>query len=330
MAADTEHPEEKPGKSGAGKILRRVLVALVCAFALFSALVYLNEAFGFTDIIPSWRQIYAALDLNRTPDFEQVEGDVSVHFIDVGQGDCALICAEGKNVLIDCGEYDQYGAVSAYLKALGVRTLDLVIMSHPHSDHMGCMYKIIEKYGAETLMMPKLRGDMIPVTSSFTRLIDAAEENGVSIEYAVPGSTVALGENSSIFIAAPLREYDDLNNSSVTAKFTYKDVSFLFCGDIEEEAELDILESRADISADVLKVPHHGSETSAKKIFVQAVAPKYAVFCCGQENDYGHPHNSVVKLYQKLGVQLYRTDMHGTVVFVTDGDRIGVVTEKER
>lgn len=305
-----------------------MIFALVGLFVLFSAVIYLNEAIGFSDKIPGWRQIYAAFGLNTAPDISQIDGDVSVHFIDVGQGDCALIQAEGKNILIDCGEYDQYGTVSAYLKALGVRSLDMVIMSHPHSDHMGCMYRIIEKYGAETILMPKLREELIPVTSSFTKLVNAADERGIPIKTAEAGNTFPVGENSSIYIAAPVREYDDLNNSSITAKFTYKDVSFLFCGDIAEEAEDDILSSGADISADVIKVPHHGSESSGKKIFVQAVSPKCALFSCGQENDYGHPHTPVVKLYQKLGVKIYRTDMDGTVVFVTDGEKIWVVTAK--
>ena len=257
-------------------------------------------------------------------------GIAYVYFIDVGQGDCALIRSGETDILIDSGEYDRCTDVFRTLDSLGVKELDYAVISHPHSDHMGCMYRIIEEYGAGTVIIPEIPEQMIPVNVSYTELMAVIGRNDIPIIYAKAGTTVDLGEAGMLDIIAPVRTYEDLNNFSAVLRYRFGDAGFLFCGDIEKEAEQDIVSAGCDISADVIKVPHRGSGTSSTRAFVNAVSPRYAVFSAGQENDFGHPHANIVRLYESLGSEILRTDLNGTITFITDGHSINVNTEKER
>ncbi len=311
------------------KSVRIVLSVLVIIAAIFLTAVSINEAAELSDDFPTWRSIYSFLN-GRVPANRKVDaGNAEVHFIDVGQGDCALIRTPEQNILIDCGEYESYRAVNRYLKDLGIKRLDMIIMSHPHSDHMGCMYKIADKYEVGSIMMPELPYEMQPESGSYSRLMESIRRKNIPVIYAVPGSVCDTGSGGNIRVIAPVGEYDDLNNSSAVVMFTFGDTRFIFCGDAEKDAEEDILASGADIDADVIKVPHHGSDSSSTRGFVNAVSPDYAVFCVGAENDYGHPHADIVERYIYYGAKILRTDMNGNIKFVTDGQEITVSTQKE-
>lgn len=255
-------------------------------------------------------------------------GDIAVHFIDVEQGDSALIIAGDKTLLIDGGEISAFSAVANYLNSLKIEKLDYIIASHPHSDHIGSLGNIIDTYGTEYLIMPEVSEDMTPVSSSYENMIDSAEDCGASILYADIGSVIDISDGCTLEMLAPLKDYEDYNNYSLVCRFNYGETSFLFTGDIEETAERDIVESGIDISATVLKVAHHGSDTSSVKVFLQAVNPDYAVISVGAPNDYGHPHDKTLELLRLLDIKLYRTDLHGNVVFFSDGKNIEVVKEK--
>ena len=297
-----------PGKvSDKRNIFRSCIIAAVSVITLISAAIMLYERY------------------TRRAESVLPDGTARVCFIDVGQGDCTLITACGRNILIDSGEYEEYGTVARYLSDRGIERLDSIIMTHPHTDHMGSMYRIVERFGADSFIMPDVK-DLTPSFPLYVKLIEALGKRGIPVRYAVPGTKTELGENCRLEFLAPVSDYDDLNNYSVVTRFVYGGVSFLLTGDTEREAERDILESGADISADVIKVPHHGSGTSSLKIFVQAVSPTYAVFSVGESNDFGHPHSNITELYRKLGVSVYRTDMNGSVVFTTDGATIDVMT----
>ncbi len=263
----------------------------------------------------------------KAPVYSPAGGTAEVHFIDVGQGDCSLIRAGSADILIDSGEYEQYRTVALYLTGHGVDALDYIVMSHPHTDHMGCMYRLVEKFGGKVLIMPDVK-ELEPDIPQYRKLMEAVGKRDITVMYAEPGTAVELEDNCRFEILSPAAEYGDLNNMSVTVRFVYGAVSFLFTGDIEREAEADILASGRDISADVLKVPHHGSGTSSSKVFVQAVSPRYAVFSVGAGNDYGHPHSNIVGLYRKLGADILRTDMNGNIVFVTDGSVLSVSSDR--
>lgn len=301
----------------------KIFILLLAAAALFLTL---NDLFFKIEGVPTWSELYkeAGLSGNILP----VEGDATVHFIDVGQGDCELIRTKTKSVLIDCGEKEYYTDVIDYINSQGIDKLDYVIVTHPHSDHAGGMSYILEEFDIGTVILPKIQSSVLPTTNTYKRLLEAVQNKDISVEYAEAGKSYTL-DDSLMTVLAPVNDYDDLNNYSITVKFTHGKNSFLFTGDIEKEAETDILNSGADVSANVLKVAHHGSTTSSQKTFLNAVAPEYAVIEVGSPNDYGHPHDKTVNRLEDMDISVYRTDVCGNIVFICDGEELDIITEKE-
>lgn len=255
----------------------------------------------------------------RLPD-NLSEGTLEVYFFDVGQADCALVKIGEHAMLIDAGDIGQDDLILSYLHEAGVDGLDYLIATHPHADHIGSMPAVIRTLDVGTLIMP----DAVATTDIFSDLLDAVEESGIPLSVSAVGDTYSLGA-AEIVILAPTRDYDDLNDSSIVLKVLFGETSFLFTGDAESESEQDQLSMGQDLSADVLKVGHHGSGTSSTKAYLVAVSPSYAVISVGAENSYGHPSGEVLTRLQNMGAAIYRTDLGGTVVFSSDGYTVTVV-----
>ena len=320
---------KKISRKRSRKIKYIIALSVVILYALFSLVITLNEKFFKIEAIPEWHELYEMSGFSSSA-YKGVHGDIAVHFIDVGQGDCTLIIAGDYTVLIDAGEVSEKSTVITYLRSLDIDHLDMVIASHPHSDHIGSLSAVIDKYGADILLMPDVTEEMTPITSSYENMIKSAEKRGTDIRFAAVGDVYTLIEGCTLEIIAPVKDYEDHNNYSIVCRLIYGENEFLFTGDIEELAERDIVDSGADISADVIKVAHHGSETSSLKVFMQAADPDYAVISVGSANDYGHPHKETLKLLELLDIKVYRTDWNGDVVMFTDGKEITVVTQKNR
>lgn len=306
-----------------GKPAYIAIIILIIAFLLFF---FLNDHFFKIEGIPTLDDLYRATGLSNS--VTAVEGDVSVHFVDVGQGDCELIKTQNKTVLIDCGEREYYTDVIAYIKSQNIEYLDYVIVTHPHSDHAGGMSYILDEFDIGTVIMPKIKKSVTPTTNTYVRLLTSIENKDITVEYAEPGKEYTL-DDVKMTVLSPVQDYDDLNNYSVAVKFVHGENSFLFTGDIEKEAESDIMEKGYDISADVLKIAHHGSSTSSQKSFINAVSPKYAVIEVGSPNSYNHPHKETMQLLENKEIVIYRTDLYGNIVFVSDGSTLNILTEKE-
>ncbi len=176
--------------------------------------------------------------------------------------------------------------------------------------------------------MPELVESMIPLTSSYSQMIDAVEQNNISAHYAAPGEVLDLGGNASLEILAPLHnDYEDLNNFSVVARLVHGENSFLFTGDMERPAENDILNSGREILSDVLKVAHHGSSSSTTNAFLEKVCPVYAVISVGESNSYGHPNQKVLDRLEKTESEILTTAEYGNIVFVSNGENMEIHTE---
>lgn len=305
----------------------KAAVIFCVALVLLVAVISLNGVLYKSDFIPTWDSMYGGAGLSDGAG-TALEG-VSVHYIDVGQGDCELIVTPEKTVLIDCGEKEYYATVISYLKSLDIKRLDYVIITHPHSDHAGAASFVLDEFDIGTVIMPKLPDDLVPATSTYIRLLNVISDKGIDVSYAAAGTDISLG-SGELKILSPVAsaDYEDLNNWSVAVKFVHGENSFLFTGDIEKSAEGDIIDSGADLTADVLKVAHHGSSTSSTKKFLNAVSPRYAVIEVGSPNTYNHPNDGTLTRLEKLGAEIYRTDQNGTIVFRSDGHTLTVTTEK--
>lgn len=249
----------------------------------------------------------------------------ALHFIDVGQGDCTLIEANGHYMLIDAGERDQTETVISYLKAQGVSNLDYVIGTHPHSDHIGGLEGVIREFKVADVLLPEKEH----TTRTYEQLLDAIADRNCKITIPKAGESYSLGA-ASFQIISPNRDYDDnLNNWSIGIRLVFGETSFVLCGDAEKEAEEDMLSGGLALKADVLKVSHHGSSTSSSPEFIQAVSPRYAVISCGKNNDYGHPHKETLDLLEKQGIRVLRTDQLGTIVIESDGTDLRVMGQND-
>lgn len=267
-------------------------------------------------------RIFTGSSLSDVPD-----ADVLVHYIDVGQGDSMLIQAGDANILIDAGENDMAGEVVAYLNSVGVDTLDMVVGSHPHSDHIGGMDVVIDTFDVKQVIMGDVPKAIIPTTRTYTDVLKAVKNKGLTVTLAHAGDSYEIG-GGTLSVLGPVETYYDLNSTSLVMKFTYGDVSFLFTGDQEADAEKELVASGADVSATVLKLGHHGSSTSSSEEFLDAVGAECYVIQVGEGNKYNHPHAEIREKLKKTGKPVYRTDLNGDIVIATDGKTFDVYTGK--
>ncbi|CUU47085.1 ComEC/Rec2 family competence protein [Clostridium beijerinckii] len=243
-------------------------------------------------------------------------GDLKIHYIDVGQGDSELIQIGDKNILIDAGTSDKKAL--DYLKSIGVTTIDYAIATHPHEDHIGSMDDVIKAFNIGKFYAPKATAN----TKTFSNMIDALKSKNMQITAPKVGDTITIGDATLTFLAPNSAKYDDLNNYSVVCKLKYGNTSFIFMGDAEDISEGEILQKQLDIQADVLKVGHHGSHSSTTQAFLDKVKPKYAVISCEKGNDYGHPHEETLDKLNAKNINVFRTDLEGTIIATSDGTNI--------
>ena len=243
--------------------------------------------------------------------------ELTVHFIDVGQGDATLLTCGGDAMLIDAGDNSQGARLQNYLNKQGIEKLAYVIGTHPDADHIGGMDVILYKFDCETIIMPEEEKD----TASYRDVADTMKNKGYKKTLPRVGDTYRLG-NAEFTILSPDRNYDGSNDNSVAIILTHGKNSFLFTGDAEEAAEADMQKNGISLAADVYQVGHHGSRTASSLSFLEAVSPAYAVISCGEGNSYGHPHAEVLNHLRAMGTKVFRTDEQGTVTAISNGEKI--------
>lgn len=251
-------------------------------------------------------------------EFKNLSGDLVVHYIDVGQGDSILIQSGDQTMLVDAGNNGDGDQVLSYIRGLGIKKLDYVFGTHPHEDHIGGLDTVINGLDVGKVYMPKVTH----TTKTFKDVILAIQNKGLKITTPVIGNTFNLGDAEGIILAPNGNEYKDLNNYSIVYKLKYGNTSFLFTGDAEGLSEKEMMDKGLDLSADVLKIGHHGSHSSTTKEFLQRVDPQYAVIMVGKDNDYNHPHKETMEELKERGIKVFRTDESGTIVAISDGEKI--------
>ena len=248
-------------------------------------------------------------------------GNLQVYFIDVGQADAIMIKENDKYALIDAGNNNDGNLLVDYFKKSGITDFEYVFGTHPHEDHIGGMDDIIDNFNIDNFYMP----NAITTTKTFEDVLDALDEKNVELNTPTIGEKFNLG--NAIFEVMYVGEDDnDLNNTSIVLKLTYGNNKYLFMGDATDSVEKDIIND--DIEADVIKIGHHGSKYSSTAEFIKKVNPEYAIISVGQNNSYDHPSTSTIDLLESNNIQIYRTDVDGTIISSSDGNTITFRTEQ--
>jgi competence protein ComEC len=263
--------------------------------------------------------------------FSLPDGKLHVTFLDVGQGDAIFIqTPRDQKILVDGGP-----SPTILLAALGrrmpfwERTIDLVVLTHPHDDHVSGLIPVLERYKVKAF----LDGGQEHPTPTYTHCLELVQEKGIPYHLARAGMHIQLGKGLQMKVLHPQSEllsgtHSDVNNNSIVLRLAYGRISFLLAGDVEEEAEVVLLSSNEDLASTILKSPHHGSDTSLNLKFLEAVNPQLAVIQCGADNKFGHPDPTTLARLEEHGVTVLRTDQNGTVEVVSDGERYWIKTSQ--
>lgn len=246
-----------------------------------------------------------------------------IQFIDVGQADAALISCDDHYMLIDGGNREDSSRIYSVLQKNSIDHLDIVVGSHAHEDHIGGLPGAYQAASVDLTLSPVTEYD----SKVFNTFKSKAEEQGSGLTVPSIGSTYKLGV--AVVQILGLNGGEDTNDTSIILKVTYGDTSFLFTGDAEYDAEHAVLDSGADLSATVLKVGHHGSDTSTCYPFLRAVLPQYAVISVGAGNSYGHPDEGTLSKLRDAGVEVFRTDLQGDIFCTSDGKTVYFETQKQ-
>ncbi|MDO4996766.1 MAG: ComEC/Rec2 family competence protein [Bacilli bacterium] len=303
-------------RSKARREIRKFFIGLILIIGVFVYTNYLQEPIN---------ELLEKLDPNYKEEEDiksrKLDDDLYVEYLDVGQADSILIYNKGHYMLIDAGNNEDGYKLVNYFKSMGITKFDYVVGTHAHEDHIGGMDDIINNFDIDHFYMP----DVITTTKTFEDIVVGLENKQLAFETPKVDSTFKLGDASikTLYVG---NEEADLNNTSIVLKLTYGSNKFLFTGDAEGKVEKQILES--GIESDVLKVGHHGSQYSSTLAFLKAVNPTYAVIQVGKNNVYDHPKKVILNRFDYLNIKIYRTDLDGTIVAKSDGEKITFSTKE--
>ena len=322
--------------------LAKSLIAGTLAVLMLGLSALFTFGHNLSEKIPSWDDVYEFFGMAEEIEKGEVyEQPFTMSFLDVGQGSATVIhCKDpGFTMLVDTGEQGNDGIIQEELKKLGTRRLDYVVLSHPHSDHVGSFPELAKSsLSIKNVILPIVDQDRLGEDTALYRVVlGSIRSANANIITAKPGKRIALepkkdGKKVFIDILGPIggkeAQTDNLNNRSVFVKVTYGDVSVLLTGDGEYREEMDVIEwlnsdegkaSGVTGQATIVTAGHHGSHSSSSRRFLAVVKPKYGIVSCAKDNDFGHPHDSTLTNFKDVNARVYRTDELGTIVIGTDG-----------
>lgn len=307
---------------------RKLIVELIIIIILIIASYFgyeCTENGGFENTI---NKAVASLSTSNKVQVERkiVDGIMEIHTIDVGQGDSILVIQGEQVMLVDCGTRAKGDTVVKYLKNLGIEKIDILVGTHLHDDHIGGMAEVIRNFEIGTLYVPDNYNNEI-TTYWYIDFLDAIEEKNINCIYPTVSTTFEIGDANIKIVAPNSKEYKNMNNYSIVLMVTYGETDVILMGDAEELSEQEILKNGLYINADIIKLGHHGSNTSSSEKFLKAVNPQYAIISAGKGNTYHHPIKTVMERLENLGITVYRTDESGTIIMSTDGKNVSFNVE---
>ena len=250
-----------------------------------------------------------------------VDGSIVLHMIDVGQADSFLFVQNDKVALVDCGTRSTGKDAVEYIKDLGITKIDYVFGTHPHDDHMGGMYDIITNFEIGKIILPKVENGQV-TTNWYIKLMKEISEGGYQVEYSQTGNTYQLGNAVIEILWQSEGTHSNINNYSNIMKVSFGEMDILMTGDAETEIEEEALDSKIELDAEILKVGHHGSDTSSSQEFLNVVDPEYGLISSKIGNKYNHPTESTMQKLENMGVIVYRTDECGSVIATITANNI--------
>lgn len=290
-----------------------------------------KEAIWFTVIIVLMLSLFAGFSAGGGSKID-CHGKLQVHFIDVGQGDSIYVCTpRGDNLLIDSGDNKAASKVIGYLKARGVKKLDIAIATHPDTDHIGAMDDVVNTFEVKSFYMPEVKSE----SQNYKNLLNALEKKKLKAIplYALDSFDLSNGKGDCFFdIYSPVKgkHYPDTNSYSIVGRLRYKDTCFMLTGDATRENEEDMIDTGFKLDSNVLKLGHHGSKTSSSLEFLTYVNPDIAVVSAGKNNKYSHPHKETLENLEQLGVPYVSTADEGDIVFISDGKKVSLIKNQNQ
>ena len=284
-----------------------LIIIIVCIIIAVSLYLLLAPKFGWP---MSWQELFDRLNPSKPKATYSQNAAAEVHFIDVGQGDSALLISGDKAALIDCGERGSGDAISKVLDENGVKKLDFILFSHSDSDHIGGADEVMEKYPTDTIYADRIPK---PTNSQFDEVVSIAKKSGTKIVAPKDSQFITLGD-ITLTVYLPRIDNDDENENCIIVMADVIGTDILFTGDIGTSTESALIEQGYDIDCDILKVGHHGSKGSTSKRFASATSPEQSVISVG-DNNYGHPSEKVIDYLEKVKSKILRTDKLGTVSY---------------
>lgn len=292
------------------------IVGGIIVVGVYLLYIFFGEDIGLTeeDVVNIKNKVIDSQVINVLPD-----GELRIHYLDVGQGDSILIENAGEYMLIDAGNNEDGKLLVKYFKNLGIKKFTYLVGTHAHEDHIGGMDDVINNFEVSNFYMP----DVVTTTKTFEDVIEALENKNIYFDTPKIGDNFNFG-GCNFLVLNVSNDDSDLNDTSIVLRLVYGKNKFLFTGDATSVVEDKILKLGYDISSDVLKVPHHGSEYSNSLKFIKKVNPEYSIISVGAYNSYNHPHNKAIKNLESVGSTIYRTDKDGTVIVSSDGENINI------
>ena len=316
-------------KKALDKKLQRIIVSAV-VWLIAAAIYGISSLLGIDIQISTVPESRPPVSSNASA---ALTSESMVKVIDVGQGCSVLVKTAGENtksILIDAGETHAGDAVCQAIKSAGISSLDLFIISHPHTDHYGGAIDVLKQFKVSELWLPDVDEDLTPTNSTYEKFLSAIEKNGCRVVLKSKAEKLKLGGNATLsivdgFVDSP----SDLNNTSLCIRLDIGEASFLMTGDAETELEKLMINNNANIDADILVAGHHGSNSSSSQKFLNVVTPTASVIPVGKDNDYGHPHKEPLERVKNYTNDIYRTDICGSIVVSSDGEKLDINYENQ-
>ena len=312
----------------------KIYLTIVAIFLVLIAGVGVNSAVHFASWYPTFDSLKGQWDryFGQTADLSSVdapnlfageEDELAVYYLDVGQGDAVLLRQNDATMLIDTGDNGMETQLLQQLEALEVTQLDVLVCTHYHADHIGGAAEVLEALTVDRVLLPSGSA----TTQTYEDMLDIIDQKGIPTSFPKIGYAGQLGEADYQIVGPVNEDSDNQNDNSLMLRVQFGQASFLFTGDAESTEEADTLATDYAVEADVLKVGHHGSDTSTSEAFLQAVHPVCAIISCGAGNDYGHPHQETLDKLSAAGATVYRTDLSGAITVLTDGITLRVFVD---